>query len=347
MAAGRQGLRCAPDAKLVIAAALLLAACSSQPVHLTTAAPACALGDADRAWIDRALAAWRYSASSITGIGRIAHFETYFFDAECLVSSSDALADDAVSWTATPHHGSVPIPGDQHIPVGVTSFAQVHGNRAYLVMSTPSVWRAHGIDNRTLGLETMMVAVLLHEGSHVSQAATYAARMGEIAGANHLPQSFNDDSIQLRFEGNADFSRSIALETELLLDAATAADVAITKRLARRARELMRKRAARFFTGEDQYLAEAEDIWLTMEGAGQWAAYRWVIDPLGAGVAPDVAFADFARGHHWWSQNQGLALFLVLDRLDPDAWKSQVFGGGRETILQLMDQALAGPSPAH
>ena len=33
-------------------------------------------------------------------------------------------------------------------------------------------------------------------------------------------------------------------------------------------------------------LAEAEDVWLTMEGSAQWAAYKWVVDPRGGAVPP-------------------------------------------------------------
>ena len=37
---------------------------------------------------------------------------------------------------------------------------------------------------------------------------------------------------------------------------------------------------------DDAYLVEAEDIWLTFEGAGQWTGFQWQIHPRGAAQSP-------------------------------------------------------------
>ncbi len=208
-------------------------------------------------------------------------------------------------------------------------------------MSTPSVWRAGGVDNPGIGLETMMVAVLLHEGSHVVQAATYGERIGALAERNQLPESFDDDSMQREFESNADFSASVVRETDLFFAAAAASDDATALRLAREARDMMKARAARWFVGEKAFWLEAEDLWLTFEGSGQWAGYQWVIHPHGANAAADVALPNFARRSRWWSQNEGLAIALVLDRLGGPSWKRHAFGDGAQTLLEMLDAALA------
>jgi hypothetical protein len=327
----------------VLAAVLALGSCAAAPVsslHATT--PGCAVSAEDQAWINRALEAWRFSAREITGIGEVHNFTAVFFDADCVLSSPDALnRADHPTWTATPHTGRVALPNGDSMPAGVTSFASAADGVAMLVMSTPSVWRAGGVDNAGVGLETMMVAVLLHEGSHVSQMTTYGARIGVLATANNLPEDFNDDSIQHRFESNAEFSASVARETDLLYQAVAAPDDATARRLAREARGLMRARMARYYTGADAYLASAEDVFLTMEGSGQYAGYQWVLNPRGAAQPVEVALPNFARRSRWWTQNEGLGLFLVLDRLAPRDWKRVVYGNGEHTILELFDAALA------
>ena len=102
----------------------------------------------------------------------------------------------------------------------------------------------------------------------------------------------------------------------------------------------MRTRQQRWFRGHDAYLAEADDIWLTMEGSAQWAAYQWLIDPRGGAIARDTAFTSFSKGR-WWSQVEGFALFMALDRLVGDRWKRHAFIDGKKTGLEMLNAALS------
>jgi hypothetical protein len=327
---------------LIAFAAFALSACATAP----PAAPACAVSAEDRAWIDASLHAWRFSAAEITGVGPVRPFEAVFFDGDCTLTSANAFSAETVSevtWRAAAHTGQVTLPNGDAMPAGVTSFAGADAERAFFVMSTPSVWRAGGVRNDALGLELMMTAVLLHEGAHVAQSVTYGGRMQALAEANNLPEDFNDDSIQERFGENADFAASVQRETELFFQAVAAPDQSSARRLAREARELMRARQARWYTGADAYLAEAEDIWLTFEGSGQWVGYQWAIHPAGGGAEVDVAMPNFARRSRWWSQNEGLGLAMALDSIAIMDWKRHAFGDGEMTLLEMLDVSLASP----
>jgi hypothetical protein len=227
----------------------------------------------------------------------------------------------------------------------VTSFASAEGERAFFVMSTPSVWRAAGVSNDALGLETMMTGVLLHEGSHVAQFGSYGSRISAIVAVGQLPDGdINDDMIQQRFGENAEFAASVERETELLFQITNTRDQVEARRLARQARELMRARRARWFTRADAYLTEAEDTWLTLEGSGQWAAYQWIVHPAGGGAESDVAMANFARRGRWWSQKEGVALAFAVDRLASFDWKRHAYGDGAMTLVGMLDAALANDS---
>lgn len=267
-----------------------------------------------------------------------------FFDADGVWVSGNALGGAGEpTWSVTAHEGTVMLPNGDEIPMGVTSFATGDDEgRSFFVMSTPSVWAAGGVAGGPLGLETLMTGVLLHEASHVTQTPTYGPRIGRLEYENNLGEDFNDDALQRRFESDAVFSASIARETELFLAAAAAAaDDGEARRLAREARELMRARAGRYFVGADAFWAEAEDVWLTFEGSAQWLGYHWVIDPRGANRPESEAMPGFGQRSRWWSQKQGFALFMALDRLDGGAWRAIVFGAGEHTALELMDAALA------
>jgi hypothetical protein len=321
---------------------VLLATASTSASQPATSA--CALSPADRAWIDRTMDAWNHTSRDITGIGRVKRITAVLFDDRCEVLSRTAMNGGPKSWTARAFTGQVPLPNGEKIPPGVISFAMgdEKSGENFFVMSTPSVWRAANKSANGLeSLELLMTAVVLHEATHVAQMPTYGQRIGRLAEAHKLPEDFNDDTIQKRFEGERDFKDSVSRETDLLLAAATARDDSTAIRLAGDARNLMKARQARWYTGADGYLAEAEDVFLTLEGSAQWAAYQWLVDPRGGAADPRLAFGSFAWHGKWWSQNEGFALFMALDRLAGAQWKRHAFGDGQKTALQMLDEALA------
>ncbi len=260
-----------------------------------------------------------------------------------MLTSANALTADVpvyrVTWTATTHNGAIPLPDGDEMPAGVTSFTAGEDGVTYFVMSTPSVWRAGGVSGGPIPLEAMMVAVLLHEASHVAQVGPYGPRLGRLIEQNNLPEEFNDDSLQRRFQDNEEFAASVQRETELFRQAAVARDEAEARRLAREARDMMRARAARWFIGADVYYSEAEDIWLTFEGAGQWTGYQWLVHPAGGDVPAADVRTRFVNGR-WWSQTEGFAVVMALNRIGGD-WKSHAYGDGAQTVLEMLDTALA------
>jgi hypothetical protein len=324
---------------LAFAAVFAASACASSP-----APRACTLPESDRVWIDRAIEAWRFASREITGIGSVSGFQAIFFSADCVLTSSNALSGstaEGVTWTARAHTGKIALPDGSDMPAGVTSFAAGKKGRTYFVMSTPSVWEAAGVGQRP-ALDTSMVGVLLHEASHVAQVGPYGPRLGALIERYHLPETFNDDSLQERFEANAEIAASVKDETRIFLEAAAASDDREARRLAREARRLMRERQARWFVGDDAYFVEAENIWLTFEGAGQWTAYQWLVHPRGGAQPPAEVMARFTRGR-WWSQTEGFALVLALDRIVGPRWKQHAYGDGAKTVLEMLDEALVSP----
>jgi len=332
---------CALPRALARAAALAVGALGSAQEGAPASSPACSMSEIDRAWIERALEAWRFTSREITGIGSVSSSQAIFFDAGCVLTSADALSSPSaqgVTWSAARHGGSIPLPDGSERPVGITSFASSKDGLKFFVMSTPSVWRANGVGEG--GLETTMVAVLLHECSHVAQIGPYGKRLGKLIEENSLPDSFNDNALQERFGSNAEFTASVKKETGLFLKAAAERDEVEAKLLVLEARELMRARQARWCVGDDAYLVEAEDLWLTFEGSGQWAAYQWIVHANGGAQKPADVIPRYARDGEW-SQAEGFAVVMALDRIVGPAWKKHAFGDGARTVLEMLDAALA------
>jgi len=301
---------------------------------------ACALGASDQAWLDSSMRAWNYASIRISGIGHVNKIQAVIFDKDCVVTSSTAMNGGPNRWAASLHHGKVTLPDGTILPPQVISFAGSSGDNAFFVMSTPSVWRAATKPGKGTTLENLMTAVMLHEATHVAQMPSYGKKIDAITARFHLPDDFNDDSIQNSFKGNDEIAASVERESKLLFDASQAKTRREAAAIVRSARELMKARYARWFTGKNAYMAEAEPVFLTLEGSGQWVAYSWEIDPRGGGVKR-AAILPGLLNDHWWTQREGFTAFMALQRLTATAWKRQAFHLGQKDVLQMLDEATA------
>jgi hypothetical protein len=305
------------------------------------ALPTCQMQAADKAWLDRTVTAWRHAASRYGAFNVPANARAIIGSADCVLISDTALfTDKPVTWIAVDGKGRIPIIEDFAMPLSPVSQAiQVNGN-PYFVMSAPSVWQQANISGGKIGLENLMTAVFIHETAHILQQKSYFGPMDVIAKKNALPNDFNDDSIQDRFKANKAYSASMNREIELLFAAAKAPSDAKARQLARKMLSLVKARRKTYFKGKDAYLADVEDIFLTLEGSGQWLGYQWLIDPEGGKQTESDALARFSKSADFWSQNQGLALFLVINRLDKGAWKKIAFGNGGRSGIAFLEAAL-------
>jgi len=321
----------------VLPLAMLLAAA---PAPASASQPQCKLGAADQAWLDRSMRAWNYAATHLSGIGHVKKIQAVIFDKDCVVTSTTAMNGGPDRWSSKRHAGKITLPDGATLPAQVISFSGSTESTSFFVMSTPSVWRAAGKTGKGTSLENLMTAVMLHEGTHVAQMPTYGQAIGRISEQNKLPEDFNDDSIQAHFKDNSQFAKSVEREAQLLFAASRAKSGADAVRLARSARQMMKARYARWFVGKDAYMAEAEPIWLTLEGSGQWVAFRWETNSRGGHVPVSAVMPGFETDK-WWSQREGLAAFLALERLTGKSWKRQAFGLGEKDVLQMLDDAIA------
>ena len=145
--------------------------------------------------------------------------------------------------------------------------------------------------------------------------------------------------IQERFGERQGFRERFDAERELLFRAAAAPSDSASRSLARQASGLIDARRKEFFAGADALYADAEDLFLTMEGLAQWFGYRWLIDPRGGAMSAADALPFMRRGGRRWSQDEGLALLLVLERLSPSA-AAAMLDDPPVTVFQALRAAL-------
>ncbi len=319
---------------------------------LAAAAAAAALAGcqpslADRQWMEEARGAWQQQLVRIPELTPPAQVSVILFDGRCRAASRTALnRSGAVLWQSAAHRGQVLLGDGSRVPPGVMSFAGEGKAGSTFVMALPSIWEKAGVSGGSLGLRRLTIAVKLHEASHVAQTALMS-RIGALVRREKLGEDFNDDSIQKRFEGEPAFAASVKEETRLLFAASQATEEAEARRLAGEALRLMEARRGRWFGGRNQALAEAEDLFLSMEGAGQYVGFSWLIDPAGGGMAGREALEGFGTRPRWWSQAQGLALVLAVKRLGLPGWRGRLWGRadlvGSELLRAALDRKAGGP----
>jgi len=295
------------------------------------------MGPADRAWLERALANWLRAERDYLLLEPQALPEVVAIDRKCTYRLP---AGDLAEAVAVPHGGTVRLPGGNEASLGPISFASGDAS-GYFAMSLPSVWREAGVTSE-VGLERLMDGVLLHEIMHTRQTALAYAVLGPLVAETGIPDDeLNDDIVQQRFGGDPDYAAAWSEERDLLFAAAAAPDDDEARRLATLALERMRARHARWFSGDKAAFASLDEVFLTMEGMGQWMIWRYFLSPEGGGYAPEQVLAAVRRGGRQWSQDEGLALILVVDRLLP-GWQERAFRDPDWRASRLLEAALGG-----
>ncbi|MBW8745058.1 MAG: hypothetical protein JF628_12085 [Sphingomonas sp.] len=305
---------------------------------------ACAFDSTDKTWIEQALRNWRTSESAILKLKPAPLPTIVAIDASC-THIGRAASRAAIRWNSTAHPaGMVTLPDGKNAPIGPISFAAPDNGAArtgFFAISLPSVWRTSGVTSE-IGLEQLMDGVLLHELMHTRQFYFVNPALTALGRKYHFGDDMSDDALQDKFKSDSAYVAAYQAETDMLYAAAAAASDAEARRLAGKALAMMRARRARWFEAENAQWEPLDDIFLTMEGLGQWLAYAWFVSPQGPGLDHQAAIAAVRRKRNLWTQDEGLGLFLVIDRLVP-RWQTLAFAKHPALAEALLAKAADGP----
>jgi hypothetical protein len=197
--------------------------------------------------------------------------------------------------------------------VAFTSLAKDGGT--FFVMALPSVWKKDPRSMPGEDIEGFAAGVLAHEMTHtIHLESVMTALDGVRRRLPGMPKRIDDDYLQSVFADDAEYVADYDREIALYARAVAEPDETAARVLARQALAASERRRALHFQGDRAYFTEVEPVFLNMEGVASWVAYTVV----GGGGDP-MAFSG-----RFWSQQEGLLLFLLIDRFDP-RWKSRVF----------------------
>ena len=299
--------------------------------------------------------AWKFTSTQLFRIPTTTVVDFIFFDSAYVYTTSGITGKQGTDmpgpsvtgarrkWMKKLHKGALLLPDSSKVPIGLMSFASggIPGGHAFFVMPLPSYWVSTGLTSAELGLDNLITGVFLHEFSHTQQMQNFGKRIHDFETTMDTGYEFSDDIVQDIFRNDSAYTRRFRQETESIFSAAAISDKLARDRAALRALEQLKQRQSNYFVNQRGTLKQVDDLFLTMEGLGQYAMYAWLTHPKGAGIAADKAIAGVRRGKKQWSQDEGFALFLLLSRYAPaKKWAPQMFGQQTTTIVEILSSYL-------
>jgi hypothetical protein len=300
--------------------------------------------------------AWELISKDVYEINKLEPVEFVFFDDKYVYSTSNItvpkgevinglkLFKKSFIWKKSLHNNSITLPNRKTVPIGLMSFAsELPGikNSAFFVMPLPDFWFMASVKSDELGLDNLITGVFLHEFSHSQQMQNFGKQISEFEKNNHFETDFSDDIIQDLFGKDLAYIDLYTNELDAFYDASNETNKIARDTLVKNGINLLRKRHNAFFIEKYENLKQIDEIFLTMEGFGQFTMYKWLTHKLGANLPPEIAVKGVRRGGKQWSQDEGFALFLILENFSkPKNWAEKMFGIKTESVINLIEQEL-------
>ena len=298
--------------------------------------------------------AWKLVSKDMYQIHKMQPVDFIFFDDKYVYSTSTItiqsgtpvkgcnLMNLSFKWRKAIHNDSILLPDKSIVPVGLMSFAAEipnENNKSFFVMPLPRYWQMNGTTSKELGLDNLVTGVFIHEFSHAQQMQNFGKQMTIFEKQHDFGVEFSDDIVQHIFSKDSSYLTLYNAEVKRFYQSLQS--IPIDTILIKDALQLMTQRQTEFFEGEFTGLKEIDNFFLTMEGLGQYSMYLWLSNAKGANIEKSAAIKGVRRGGRWWSQDEGFALFLILDKLTkPETWAKDMFGYKTENVIDLIGSHL-------
>ena len=302
--------------------------------------------DATNKWFT----AWKLVSKKIFKIDKVKPVDFVFFDDKYIYSTSTTsikngslvkgfnLMNLAFQWQKKLHNDSIILPDKSVVPINLMSFAAENSSdssKPFFVMPLPSFWLQAGVSSKDLGLDNLITGVFIHEFSHSQQMQNFGKKITSFEKESNFETEFTDDIVQTIFGEDTIYLKHYQEEINLLYQSVS--NNTLNKKIVKKGLSLMEQRHEVFFKNKYENLKILDNFFLTMEGLGQYAMFLWLTHADGGNIKREIAREGVRRGGKWWSQEEGFALFLILDKLTvPEKWVRAMYGHKTESITELI-----------
>lgn len=223
------------------------------------------------------------------------------------------------------HTKNVWVPDREPIAVSTfltTTIPYAQHKKAFFIAPVPAFFRTLAPPEQAPFLDFLLLGNTIHELTHTLQLPYVLPQLIKLDKVDKRP-SLDDNTVENEFSKNAEYVKIYKQESKLLWDAVFTPDTDSCVAKIKEAFKLMEVRKRRFLTGDNQALGKADEIFLSLEGSAMWAQYRVM---LRNAPSPDerALLAWITERSPAWSQERGLALFLLIEKFAPN-WKTDFF----------------------
>lgn len=253
------------------------------------------------------------------------------------------LFDENQTWFKKEHKGLIILPDSSEIKVQMMIYAspiKEEKVKAYFVMPLLSFWVQQKVDGHGIGLEKLTAGVFTHEFSHTTQLESFDkfGQYFETYQKKFGAENFGDDMMQNMYEKDTLIKSTYLKEIKLFENASNSNESEKIKNTEIALTSFYDKHKL-LLNRDKKDLKTIDDIWLTMEGVGQYAMYEYFINPKGANLSKSNALK--AMKTRWWSQEEGFAMFQLLAKYKkPQIWAKDFFSADMKTIIEVLEQEI-------
>jgi hypothetical protein len=148
--------------------------------------------------------------------------------------------------------------------------------------------------------------------------------LNQLRAKYRIPESLDDNVIEAAFSGNEEYRRMYDEERAHLSKAILEEDSEVSKQEVANALAVATARRERFFVGDYEGWSALEDAFLALEGSAMWVQFHSARELAPPGEPWFDTLIQLSRQTGAWSQEEGLALFLLMERFQPD-WPALYF----------------------
>jgi hypothetical protein len=225
------------------------------------------------------------------------------------------------------HKDKLWIPEQDPIDVKTRAVAAmpVSGNtKSFFIAPVTAYFRTLAPTDQSPFLDLLLSGLNMHELTHTRQLPFTIKQMLTVQKESKLPESIDDNSIQKTFENNEHYKALFFKEKTHLWNAVMANNLDSCKHELKTALRLVRERQHKFFDKQNEGYKKLDDIFLALEGSAMWAQYKATLRYAPRGQSPEQTLYFLMQHCDSWSQEEGLALFLIIDKLIP-GWQKHFF----------------------
>jgi len=240
------------------------------------------------------------------------------------------------------HKGKLWIPERDPMDVKTYSVAAMpvsDNKKAYFISTVPSFFHTLAPPDQKVFLDLILKGMNMHELTHTRQLPFVISQILEAQKKYNMPENIDDNSIQRIFENNEAYKAFFSKEKAHLWKAAMTKNLDSCKRELKIALELAAGRQRTFFVEENEGYKKLDDIFLALEGSAMWAQYKTTRKYAPQGQSPEQTLHFLFQHLNSWSQEEGLALFLIIDKLVP-GWQAQFFSAELPSPFELLRKSL-------